>query len=170
MILLAKRYPAIFIFIILSCHTGLGNITRGQVYINGNKPDPASVEEIIKITNLLVQGTLHKDISILKNYTHKEKGIYLDLKGLWTYQELLEELQKKNSYFWNYYYDSSNKDRMSVRNILLKAKGLRLDFYFEGSETCEVKIRFIKNTELENNLNNPYFIRQEGKWYIYRMF
>lgn len=141
-----------------------------KFYLNG-QPEAGSEEEIVSILQQLVKDVLQDNLHHLPEYIDKNKGIYLDVKGLWTYNELLSELEKEDSYFKEYYFISDpQKKRKSIRDIFIASAGLRLDLYFEDSDNCEVKIRFAKNEKLAYDLNNPYFIRLRGKWYIYRMF
>jgi len=162
--------------IIFSCQTILQtnqdhSTQTGRVYLVSSSPQTESTKEILQIMDLLVAGVIKKDLSILLDLVDKNKGLYLDLKGLWTYEELKEELKSENSYFKAFFYESNaEKQRKSVREILLSSEGLTLDFYFESPETCEVKIHFAKNKKLAKDLNNPYFIRIKGKWRLYRMF
>lgn len=152
-------------------------ITINQVYILGEKPEKDSSEEILRILKSLSQGILNKNLSVILNFVHKDRGVYLDLKGLWKYEDLQAELEKDNSYFEIYFFnhdklekEKGSQDVMTVRELLIASKGIRADLFFEDANSCEVKLQFLANKNLAYNLNNPHFIKIDGKWYLYRMF
>ncbi|MBE7410832.1 MAG: hypothetical protein L6Q54_08535 [Leptospiraceae bacterium] len=185
-----KLYVSIFSVTILFC-SSIKNIRVTQtdknffkipvkvsrVYIIEKNPPKNSSEEIRRIIDELVNSTIKKDISILPSFVYKEKGIYLDLKGLWTYDELVKEVEREDSYFSIFFFDTEKLKKhkksdevQTVRDLLLISKGLELDLFFESSNSCEVKVRFSSPNKLERELNNPYFIFENGKWYVFRLF
>ncbi|MCC6275418.1 MAG: hypothetical protein IT569_06150 [Leptospiraceae bacterium] len=153
------------------------SVKISRTYISGKAPVKNSSEEIRLMMETLVDSVLKKDLSVLLNFIFREKGIYLDLKGLWTYEELIQEMSLKDSYFTIFFFDTEklkthkkSDDVHTVRDLLILSGGLDLDLFFESPHSCEIKIRFVSGNKLERDLNNPYFIQEGGKWYIYRLF
>ena len=141
----------------------------GKIYHTGEKPAADDAEKIRKILATVGDAVIAGDISVLPDFVDKNRGIYLDLKGLWTYRDLLLEMQKENSYL-DVFFIRGKKGVVPVREILQKSGGVVMDLYFESAETCEVKFRFKKNKNLANDLNNPYLIKTGNSWKIYRLF
>lgn len=154
------------------------SVRIASVYSSDEKPDKNANIEIIKILQQLVNDVVFKkDVTKLTQFVEKDKGIYLDLKGLWTYDELLNEMKANDSYFQIYFFDheklEKQKDSKKVRTVresLILSEGLEAELFFEGDNACEVKLKFKNNQEFQYDLNNPYFIKVNGKWYIYRLF
>ena len=67
-------------------------------------------------------------------------------------------------------FKKKSEDVLTVRELLQKSGGLEVDLFFESKTSCEGKLRFKKNKKLEKDMNNPYFIKVRGKWYVYRLF
>ena len=109
-----------------------------RTYISDKAPENNSSEEILQMMESLVKGVLKKDLSQLPKFVLKEKGIYLDLKGLWTYDELVKEMGLKDSYFSVFFFESDKlkkhkktPDVLTVRELLILSGGLDLDLFFE---------------------------------------
>ncbi|MCE9501975.1 MAG: hypothetical protein K8R21_15955 [Leptospira sp.] len=152
-------------------------VSISKTYIIGNRPSQNSNEEILKIMTQLVSGIIRKDLKDLPGLMNKEKGIYLDLKGLWTYPELERELSLEESYFKTFFFEhdhlvkrKNSQDVRTVRDLLLLSQGIEADFFYENPNSCELKLKFSQNKKFESELNNPYFLKINGKWYVYRLF
>ncbi|TGL57701.1 hypothetical protein EHQ64_19520 [Leptospira sarikeiensis] len=153
-------------------------IRQGKVFLAGHIGDHTKdTEEILKILKRLIDGTVAKDLNFLPDLVSKKEGIYLDLKGNWTKEQLISELSSTENYFRTYFFDrellakqkGSNEVR-TVRDLFLSSGGVEADFYYESKIACELKLRFRENPKLEKELINPYFIKQDGKWYLFRLF
>lgn len=149
----------------------------GQIYnAPGVKRIAGSETEILEKLNLLVEWTVKKDYSRLPEIVHPEKGIYVDLKSHWDYTKLQNELKNPDSYLEVFFLnqDKLNKEKeginYTVRNLLILGKEISFELYFESKDACEVKVKFSENETKANDLNNPYLIRVDGKWYIHRLF
>lgn len=150
------------------------NVQIGNIYGKSKETDS---KEIHHIMDDLVQNIQNRKIDVLLNYVHKDKGIYLDLKGNWNYDQLKNEVQSTDSYFELFFFDheklskhKNSKNVKTIQEIIEESNGLILDMFFEDAENCEIKIRFSKKNKSENDLINPYFIKINKKWYIYRLF
>lgn len=153
-------------------------VTIGKVY-NTSKMSiqEKDKQEILSLLQTLVNMTLEKNFIQLPNYVDSELGIYPDLKAHWSYYKLKEEVRNPNSYFEIFFFDKeklikekNSPNVMTVREVLLISEGLKADLFFESLEECEVKILFQKASKYQGDLNNPYFIKRNGKWKIYRLF
>ncbi len=171
-------FAALF-FSLFYCSSSSENVkvVKGEVYFSDKIKDKNDITVITGFVKDLVDSTMKKDLSVLKTMVSQEKGVYLDVKGLWTYRDLLKELGKDDSYFSVYFFEheklvkeKKSEDVLTVREVLSLSGGIEADLYFESKDSCEVRLRFSKNKRKEYDLNNPYFIKMNGKWYIYRLF
>jgi hypothetical protein len=176
-----------FIFLLHECNTlplpsyfeNKKNISLklGTIYIDPTIKKGTSDIEILKILNFLVESTLNRDYSKLPMFVSSEKGLYIDLKAHLSYVDLVKEVNKKDSYFEVFFFDTKKlkKEKSSdlvrtVRDVLLLSDGLFAEMYYESDTVVEVKLRFQKNKKLENDLNTLYFSKEGGKWYVERLF
>ncbi|MFB5651844.1 hypothetical protein ACE5IS_14445 [Leptospira wolffii] len=154
------------------------NLEKGKVFLAGHQADHTkNTQEILSLLKRLVDGTVKKDFRFLPEIVSVKEGIYLDLKGHWSREDLIRELATENNYFQTYFFDrellqkqKNSSEVRTVRDLLLQSGGIVADLYFESSSACEVKLRFKENSKLEKELINPYFVKSEGKWYLYRLF
>ncbi len=153
------------------------SIELKHTYADGNKITRQDSEQIINILRKLVIAVEEKNASKIVKYISKEKGAYLDVKGLWNYESILQEIKKEDSYLEVYFFDheklvkqKQSENVLTVGELLQKSGGIEVDLFFESSTACEGKLRFKKNKKLEKDMNNPYFLKVKGKWYIYRLF
>lgn len=153
-------------------------ITQGKVFLAGHTGEHSKdTEEILKLVQRLVAGTISRDLNFLPELVSKKDGIYLDVKGNWTREQLIQELSSPDNYFRIYFFDrdllekqKNSKDVRTVRDLFLSSGGIEVDFYYESKNACELKLKFKENQKLERELINPYFIKQDGKWYLFRLF
>jgi hypothetical protein len=153
------------------------SVKLGTIYIDPLIKKGTSDIEIIHIINFLVESTLHRDYSKLSMFVSSEKGLYIDLKAHLSYTDLLKEVNKKDSYFEVFFFDTNKlkKEKNSemvktVRDILILSEGLVAELYYENEYAVEVKLRFQKNKKFENDLNTLYFSKMGDKWYVERLF
>ncbi|MEI1278832.1 hypothetical protein V6Z05_10930 [Leptospira venezuelensis] len=153
-------------------------VTKGKVFLAGHTGEHSNdTEEILKLVQRLVSGTISRDLNFLPEIVSKKDGIYLDIKGNWTREQLIQEIATADNYFRIYFFDrdllekqKNSKDVRTVRDLLLSSGGIEVDFYYESKNACELKLKFKENQKLERELINPYFIKQDGKWYLFRLF
>ena len=179
---LFKMTGTIFYIHLLSFNPLLSNpasipIELKHTYADGNKITDKDSEQIMSILRKLVIAVEEKNATKIVKYISKEKGAYLDVKGLWYYESILEEIKKEDSYLEVYFFDheklvkqKQSENVLTVRELIQKSGGLEVDLFFESSTACEGKLRFKKNKKLEKDMNNPYFLKVNGKWYVYRLF
>ena len=153
------------------------SVKLGTIYIDPLIKKGTSDIEIIHIINFLVESTLHRDYSKLSMFVSSEKGLYIDLKAHLSYTDLLKEVNKKDSYFEVFFFDTNKlkKEKNSemvktVRDILILSEGLVAELYYENEYAVEVKLRFQKNKKFESDLNTLYFSKMGDKWYVERLF
>lgn len=162
-------------------HSGSYSVTIQEVYSTGvkvnSKEYQTDIKEIESLLKKIIEANINKDLSILKEVVHKESGLYVDLKAHWDYGKLLKELEDSDSYIKVYFYDKDklisrrkDKNAKTVRDILVESGGIKLDLFFEDKSSCEVKIHFNKNQHLSGDLNNPYLIKRNNQWYLYRIY
>lgn len=177
--MLKKIILILYIIFSLSLHAepDFVSIHIRNVYSNGTKLSPMDSKRILSVLRGLRDAVLEKDADKILRYISKEKGAYLDVKGLWEYDRILEEAKKEDSYFEVYFFDrqklvkqKESEDVFTVRELLLKSDGIEIDLFFDSENACEVKLIFKNNTKLEKDMNNPYLVKVNGRWFIYRLF
>ena len=133
--------------------------------------------EILHILSELNEMFRQKDLARLPAYVSEKKGLYVDLKALRTHTQLTEEIKNPDSHL-NVFFLSTEKlriktndsEQISVRDILLKNRKINTEFFCNDTlNECEVILHLDRTKELNFRLNNPYFIKENGKWYIYRL-
>lgn len=149
-------------------------IEQRTIYGKAGESDKQEIEILFQ---KLVQATLDKNLESISDHIHPGLGIWVDLKAHWSKEEFIKTFQNKDNYFEIYFYSSpklriqkQNDTSWAVRDILILAKGIGIDYYFNASSDCELDLLFDANQELEGDLANPVFRKQGGKWYIYRLF
>lgn len=153
-------------------------IGAGKVFLAGHTGDHSKdTPEILQLMKTLVQETVAKDFSKLPERVSPKDGLLLDLKGIWTREQIKKELSQKENYFETYFFDrellkkqKNSENVRTVRDLFLLSGGIEIEFYYESMTECELKLRFKDNIELEKELLNPYFKKVQGKWYLHRMF
>ena len=153
------------------------SVKLGTIYLDPLINKGTSDIEILNILNFLVESTLNRDYSKLSMFVSSEKGLYIDLKAHLSYADLLKEVNKKDSYFEVFFFDTSKlkKEKKSeivktVRDVLVLSEGLLAELYYETESAVEVRLRFQKNKKFENDLNTMYFSKLGEKWYVERLF
>jgi hypothetical protein len=171
------KYLLIFLIPFLIFTTEKIEVTIGTVYKFENSVSDKEVEKIHAILKNIIQATVDKNATSYLKFVSEKKGVYLDLKGLWDFETLVSEIKKEDSYFEIFFFDSErlknysqNPNAKTVRDLLILSNGIIVDYFFDSAISCEVKLRFKKNQNLQSDLNNAHFIRDSGKWIIYRFF
>jgi len=107
----------------------------------------------------------------------EEKGIYTDLKSWKSKKDFLKEIQQKDSYINNIYLNTNNliqttndPTQISLYDLIRNSRQIKTDFFILTEEECEVKLIIIDNPQESYRFNNPYFIKFNNTWYIYRLF
>lgn len=170
-------FKIFFLFLFFfQLHPSEIQVSVGQIFKNGNDISDNEIEKILKLTKKIIRCTISEDTSCLLKSISKKKGVYIDLKAFWTYEEMENEISKEDSYFKLFFFDSkklksysNNQDSRAVKEILLSSNGIILDIFFDSDSNVELNLKF-KNPEFEKDLNNPYFIKEKSKWYLYRFF
>ncbi|EMY78033.1 hypothetical protein LEP1GSC060_1769 [Leptospira weilii serovar Ranarum str. ICFT] len=153
-------------------------IRAGKVFLAGHTGDHSKdTPEILQLIKTLVEDTIGKDFSKLPDRVSPKDGLLLDLKGIWTREEIKKELSQKGNYFETYFFDrellkkqKNSENVRTVRDLFLLSGGIEVEFYYESMTECELKLGFKNNIELGKELLNPYFKKVQGKWYLHRMF
>lgn len=166
-----------FFFFFLSLTAHEIPVSIGSVYKNKNDVSDAEVEKIFSLTKKTINCTLEKNKKCFLESISKQKGVYVDLKAIWTYKEVESEILKPDSYFDIFFFDSEklkaytkNENSKTVKEILESADEIFLDIYFDSNQNAEINIRFKNGSKLEKDLNNPYFVKEKNKWYLFRFF
>ncbi|WP_078124164.1 hypothetical protein [Leptospira alexanderi] len=153
-------------------------IRAGKIFLAGHTGDHSKdTAEILLLIKNLVGDTVEKNFSKLPDRVSPKDGLLLDLKGIWTREEIKKELSKKGNYFETYFFErellkkqKNSENVRTVRDLFLLSGGIEVEFYYESMTECELKLKFKDNIQLEKELINPYFKKVQGKWYLHRMF
>ncbi|EMM71220.1 hypothetical protein LEP1GSC038_3078 [Leptospira weilii str. 2006001855] len=153
-------------------------IRAGKIFLAGHTGDHSKdTAEILLLIKNLVEDTVGKNFSKLPDRVSPKDGLLLDLKGIWTREEIKKELSKKGNYFETYFFErellkkqKNSENVRTVRDLFLLSGGIEVEFYYESMTECELKLKFKDNIQLEKELINPYFKKVQGKWYLHRMF
>jgi hypothetical protein len=180
-------YSILITFFAFGCNTQIARsmaapekgieLKKGTTYNVGSIKKDSSESQITEILQILVNETIEKNYSSIFNHISKEKGIYIDLKSWKSREEFVDLLKLENNYIEIYFFTTEKLskekrtiDVRTVRDLLILSSGLTADLYFESDSSCEVKLQFLSNKQFESELNNPYFIKLDGKWYLHRLF
>ncbi|MEM7183477.1 MAG: hypothetical protein AAF518_21395 [Spirochaetota bacterium] len=159
-----------------SLGTGRISTFAKNTYSSDKQKHQQSQKEIQALLQAVIDAILQENWKTLPQMVHPERGLFVDLKAHWSYEKVSKEVSRKDSYLAVYFFDKKRlqaqkrtKDVETVKEILLRSGGLDMDFFFIDSKNCEVKLSFHKNQSYSTDLNSPYFIKMDGKWYIYRL-
>lgn len=105
-------------------------IRAGKIFLAGHTGDHSKdTAEILLLIKNLVEDTVGKNFSKLPDRVSPKDGLLLDLKGIWTREEIQKELSKKGNYFETYFFErellKKQKNSENVRTV-------RDLFYFRG--------------------------------------
>lgn len=148
-------------------------VSTARVYGDPLQEDKKEIESLFK---LMVDAILDRDMQRLLPYIDDKDGLWIDLKAEWTKKEFEKDIRNPNGYVSTYFLNTETLRKkknsltaLSVRDILLKSGGFRLEYYFESKDECEVNILFKNSGKYEYDLMNPVFRKNKNKWYIYRL-
>ncbi len=151
-------------------------VVLGKVYWESDLSWAKRKKEVTLITDLfkkLIRIVKNKNLKKLPNHVSKERGLYVDLKAHWSYRRLLKEIASGRGYLYSNLL--KNDSDLSVRSVLQLTKQIRIDLYIEKDELqkdslqCELKLHLVDMLDKSYYLNNPVFIKEKGRWYIYRL-
>ncbi|MBL8021555.1 MAG: hypothetical protein JNM27_17930 [Leptospirales bacterium] len=155
-------------------------IESGRVIYSegGTRPSQATTDELLRLLRELLLMVDQKDWSRLTQYVSKRKGIYVDLKGYRTFQQVSADVLDRNGYLYLFYHDTQalrketgDKGQIAVRDLILNGGTIRVDFFMEeGATECELKLNLVDDPKNSYRLNQPVFILEDGKWKVYRLF
>ncbi|MCE9596491.1 MAG: hypothetical protein K8S54_00855 [Spirochaetia bacterium] len=155
-------------------------LESGRVIFNegGTRPTKETTDALLHVLRELLLMVEHRDWSKLPDYVSKKKGIYVDLKGYRSFQQLAEDVKDRNGYLYLFYHDTAalragtgDKGQIAVRDLVLNAGTIRVDFFMEeGSTECEMKLSLEETPKESYRMNQPVFILEDGQWKVYRLF
>jgi len=163
------------LLILLSCrgeHIPISfHIAQGQVALP--ESDIATIKKnFSEIVRIIESGKTDH----LEDYVSEKKGIYIDLKSHKSKKQFIAELKKKNGYIENFFYNTESlrkytddATQISVKDLFLKSSSLKVDIYIESPTECEMKLH-LEDESQSFRLNQPVMIKEDNKWYIYRLF
>lgn len=137
---------------------------------------PADAEQIMVLLRSVFSAIESKDLSSLPAMVHPRRGIYTDLKVLRTTAEFAADIRNPEGYVNTYYIlgdrlrqHTGDTGQKSLREVLSSADQVRADLYFDGDE-CEVRLTILGEQSAESyRFNNPYFVKQADRWYLFRL-
>ena len=162
----------------VACRPSSGQIPRltvgAVVGMPTSDPEvPLILESLQRLLLLVEQGKLEQ----LPGMVSENKGIYVDLKSHRKRADLAGEIADKKSYLPMYYLDTralrkstGDENQLSIRDVLRTTREIKVDFFRESDDECELKLHLVDNLEASYRLNNPVFIRENGAWLVYRLF
>ncbi|MFN3603682.1 MAG: hypothetical protein ACK4UJ_03100 [Leptonema sp. (in: bacteria)] len=153
-------------------------LVKGDVFnINFQEYSNQDIENIFFILKSLFKLIQKKDLTPIMDFIAQEKGIYIDLKAHKTKEEVMKDLENKNSYLNLIYLDSKklkehtkDESQISLYELIDIYSTIKADFFIITPEDCEVKLTILENPSESYRFNNPYFIKINNHWYIYRLF
>lgn len=153
-------------------------LIKGDVY-NPNFQDYTiqDIESIYSILKSIFNLIQNKNLKPIENYIHPEKGIYIDLKAHKTKEEFIKEVENPNSFLNLIYLNTDelkkytkDETQISLYDLIKTSNKIKADFYIITNEDCEVKFTILEKPSESYRFNNPYFIRINNIWYLYRLF
>ncbi len=150
----------------------------GEIYnpnmIQYSEKDVLQVFEILKDMFYAVEK---KDLNLISHYIAPDKGVFIDLKAHKTKEEFLKEVHNSESYLNAVYLNTeklvqktNDPHQISLYQLIRNANSIKADFYILTPSEIEVKLILIDSPKESYRFNNPYFIKIDQKWYIYRLF
>lgn len=181
------KIPCSFILILISCQSPEKSIRQepikecpisseiGKLY--GQNANPGYANEIKEKIDMLLLDICEGHLNHLPEMVDPALGLFVDAKALWTKSEVEKDLNDPSGYFQTYFFNSElldkkkgNSGNSTVRSLFANSGGVKLDFYFDSSKECEVKITFVQNPKLARRLMNPVFAKFDADWILMRLF
>jgi hypothetical protein len=171
-------------FLVLACckpDRFAERLVTGQSYNRSNQEVNREQDrkEIFGLLQNMFEAVEKKDLSDLNRMIHAEKGVWIDLKARKTAAEFAADLANPDGYVNTYYLNTDalrrktgETDQLSIGDLIAESDRIRADLFFQEDE-CEVRLTIERPERLSSQsyrFNNPYFIRQDGRWYLYRLF
>ena len=118
------------------------------------------------------------DLAKLLEWVSPGEGLYVDLKAHRTHGAVASDLADPQGYIRTYYLNTerlreraSSQEQLAVRDVLKLTRTVTADVYLqEDGRQCELRLRLDDAPSKSYYLNNPVFIHENGKWFIYRLF
>jgi len=138
-----------------------------------------AVEPVAEALEKVVRMVYNRNLESLPEMVHPQDGLYVDLKAHRTLPEVREAVADPESYLNVYFLDTDalraerpeDPDRISVRDVLRLTRTLQGDFYMSrDGDFCEVRLTLKDAPSRSYFLNNPVFIKENGEWYVHRLF
>lgn len=137
------------------------------------------VKEIHGLLRGMFEAVEKKDLSSLNGMIDARKGVWVDLKAEKTAAEFAADLADPAGYVNTYYLNTEalrrhtgENDQKALHDLIEESTRIRADLFFQADE-CEVRLTIEKPERLEAQsyrFNNAYFIKEGGRWYLYRLF
>jgi hypothetical protein len=150
-------------------------IEHGKLY--GNYGKKAEMELVLSELRLLVDDICRGNLNHLSAMLFGELGLFIDMKGHWTKDEVVRDLALEEGYFATYFFNQKLLDKkkgsvgnLTVQMALRSSHGLIIDYFFDSASEVEVQLKFRENPKNARYLINPVFAKIEGKWKLLRMF
>jgi len=169
-------FLALFLPATMSCARKLeiASITGDYGADFSNKQEDRQLVQLLVNTFSAVD---EKKMSDLLSYVHPDMGLYVDLKSHRSLKQLEVDIQNPGS-FINIYFTDTEKLRAqtgdpaqkSIHDILKTSRHIKIHFLVEQPDMVEADLDLVDNPEDNFRLNNPAFTRQNGEWYLYRLF
>ncbi|MDF3818696.1 hypothetical protein P3G55_02220 [Leptospira sp. 96542] len=148
---------------------------RGTVY--GSYLTQVDLQKIEKIIVDLLSDICNSEWKHLALYTNESMGLFVDAKGHWSKNEVLNDIKNPDGYFQIYYFDSEKLDKkkgtlgnLTVQDAFFSTEMIGFDIYALSTKEAEVRFVFKTNEKNARYLINPSFVKIDNEWYLLRMF
>lgn len=131
-------------------------------------------KEVRQVLDSLILGILENDKTVFLDCVEKESGVFLDVKGFWTFEEWKLELEKEPNYlsthFWRKksFWDFSSKK--TLEEVLKNSNGVFWEIYWDDLAHAEAHIKLLGNEKEESYFTNAELFKKSGKWWVKRLF
>ncbi|MCR9143573.1 MAG: hypothetical protein NXI24_15100 [bacterium] len=168
-------------------YDAMPELKLGKIFVgeesggDSGKPTAAQSAEAQRVLDLMrkLMGMLEdQEIRGLAQHVSPGKGLYVDLKAHRTRAAVQKDLQDPEGYLQTYYLNTENlrlrtedPDQLAVRDILHLTRVMTADVYLQADgRQCELRLRLEDAPSKSYYLNNPVFVKEDGEWFIYRLF
>ncbi len=149
-------------------------VETGKIY--GNYGKKADTEQILGDIKKIINGICEGNLNFLPDMVFGELGLFIEVKGHWTKEEVTRDLSLPDGYFATYFFNQSLLDQkkgssgnLTVQTVIRSSHGIIIDYFFDSAKETEIQLKFKENAKNSRYLVNPVFAKIEGRWMLLRM-
>lgn len=159
----------------------LGAVYIGEDPVEGARVKPAEqadADRVLELMRTLLAMLEARDIRDFERHVSQSRGLYVDLKAHRTYTQLQKDLQDPAGYLQTYYLNTEalraktgENEQLAVADVFRLTRVVTAEVYLQADrKECELRLRLEDAPSKSYYLNNPVFIKEDGEWFIYRLF